>query len=70
LDFIQDFIKCARSIERGSRRAINLGIFGSKRARHLPFAQIADRLDESVDWLLGRTSFMTLPVEKKNQPVA
>ena len=43
------------------RHAIDLEYLGLKCLDIYRLAQIADRLDVSIDWLLGRTSVMALP---------
>ena len=48
-----------RSIGIGGRRALDLQTVGVLRALDLHrVCQIADRLDVSVDWLLGRSDVM------------
>ncbi len=51
---------CA-SIGLGSRRSINLAFSGLKALDVHRLAQIADRLDVSIDWLLGRSDAMEMP---------
>ena len=51
-----------RSIGIGGRRALDVHSVGVLRALDLyRVCQIADRLDVSVDWLLGRSDVMELP---------
>jgi hypothetical protein len=50
-----------RSIGIGGRRALDLQTVGVLRALDLHrVCQIADRLDVSVDWLLGRSDVMEI----------
>ena len=51
---------CA-SIGLGSRRRVDLASLGLKALDVYRLAQIADRLEVSVDWLLGRSDVMELP---------
>jgi hypothetical protein len=54
-----------RSIGLGARRALDVQSVGVLRALDLyRVCQIADRLDVSVDWLLGRSGVMELPKER------
>ena len=53
--------KLCRSIGLGARRVIDLEYLGLKVLDIHRLAQIADRLDVSIDWLLGRTNVMELP---------
>jgi transcriptional regulator with XRE-family HTH domain len=57
----------ARSIGMGARRAIDLECAGLKALDIHRLSQIADRLNVSVDWLLGRTTVMELAREKKQK---
>ena len=51
-----------RSIGLGARRALDLESVGVLRALDLyRVCQIADRLDVSVDWLVGRSDVMEMP---------
>jgi hypothetical protein len=51
-----------RSVGIGGRRALDLQSVGVLRALDLyRVCQIADRLDVSLDWLLGRSDVMELP---------
>ena len=51
-----------RSIGLGGRRALDLQSVGVLRALDLyRVCQIADRLDVSLDWLLGRSNGMDMP---------
>jgi hypothetical protein len=51
-----------RSIGIGGRRALDIQTVGVLRALDLHrVCQIADRLDVSVDWLLGRSDVMEIP---------
>jgi hypothetical protein len=51
-----------RSVGIGGRRALDLQSVGVLRALDLyRVCQIADRLDVSLDWLLGRSNGMNLP---------
>jgi hypothetical protein len=50
-----------RSIGLGARRVIDLERSGLKVLEIYRLAQIADRLDVSIDWLLGRSNVMELP---------
>jgi hypothetical protein len=51
---------CA-SIGLGGRRKVDLAFSGLKVLDIYRLAQIADRLEVSVDWLLGRSDVMELP---------
>jgi len=53
--------KLCRSIGPGAGRTIDLDVSGLKVLDIYRLAQIADRLDVSIDWLLGRTDVMDLP---------
>jgi hypothetical protein len=54
-----------RSVGIGGRRALDLQSVGVLRALDLyRVCQIADRLDVSLDWLLGRSDVMELPKTK------
>ncbi len=46
------------SIGIGGRRAVDLDFAGLKALDVYRLAQIADRLDVSIDWLLGRSDVM------------
>ena len=55
-----------RSIGLGARRTLDLQSVGVLRALDLyRVCQIADRLDVSVDWLLGRSDVMEMPKDEK-----
>lgn len=55
-----------RSIGLGSRRTLDLQSVGVLRALDLyRVCQIADRLDVSLDWLLGRSNVMELPKDEE-----
>ena len=49
-----------RSIGLGGRRALDFHSIGLRALDLYRVAQIADRLDVSIDWLLGRTNVMEL----------
>ena len=51
---------CA-SIGLGGRRSVDLDFSGLTALDIYRLAQIADRLDVSVDWLLGRADVMEIP---------
>jgi len=54
-----------RSVEIGGRRALDLQSVGVLRALDLyRVCQIADRLDVSVDWLLGSSNVMEIPTRE------
>jgi hypothetical protein len=54
-----------RSVGIGGRRALDLQSVGVLRTLDLyRVCQIADRLDVSVDWLLGRSDVMEVPKGK------
>ena len=53
--------KLCSSIGIGGRRTIDLHVTGLKALDLYRVAQIADRLDVSIDWLLGRTDVMEIP---------
>jgi len=53
-----------RSIGMGGRRALDVHLFGLRALDLYRVCQIADRLDVSVDWLLGRSDVMELPKAK------
>ena len=55
---------CA-SIGLGGRRRVDLAFSGLKALDVYRLAQIADRLEVSVDWLLGRSDVMEQPQEEK-----
>jgi transcriptional regulator with XRE-family HTH domain len=48
------------SIDLGSRRAIDLELSGLKSLSIERLCQIADRLEVSVDWLVGRSNVMSV----------
>ena len=48
--------RVAKIIGMGSRRVVNIEYVGLKGLDIHRLAQIADRLDVSIDWLLGRTN--------------
>ncbi|MGO9544754.1 MAG: hypothetical protein ACLPPF_08165 [Rhodomicrobium sp.] len=50
--------------------AIGLHFAGLKALDVYRLAQIADQLDVSVDWLLGRSDKMELPKEQARRPFA
>ena len=50
--------------ERLSASAVDLHVAGVRALDVYRLAQIADRLDVSVDWLLGRSDMMELPKAK------
>jgi hypothetical protein len=55
-----------RSVGIGGRRALDLQSVGVLSALDLyRVCQIADRLDVSLDWLLGRSDVMELPKDEK-----
>jgi hypothetical protein len=60
--------RLCRSIGLGGRPAIDFALFGIKAIDINRLAQIADRLDVSIDWLLGRTDVMHVakPKAKKS----
>jgi transcriptional regulator with XRE-family HTH domain len=53
--------KLCTSIGMGGRQATNFLIQGLKAVDLYRVCQIADRLDVSLDWLLGRSPVMDLP---------
>jgi len=53
-----------RSIGMGGRRALDLHLCGLRALDLYRVCQIADRLDVSVDWLLGRSDVMEMPKAK------
>src|SRR5208337_248527 len=55
-----------RSIGMGGRRTVDLDFAGLRALDIYRLTQIADRLDVSVDWLLGRTDAMELPAAKRS----
>ena len=57
--------RVARSIGMGARRTIDIEYSGLRALDIYRLAQIADKLDVSVDWLLGRTTVMEVAEEKK-----
>jgi transcriptional regulator with XRE-family HTH domain len=59
--------KLCTSIGMGGRQATNFLIQGLKSLDLYRLAQIADRLDVSIDWLLGRSNVMELPSEPKGK---
>jgi len=54
-----------RSIGMGSRRVLNLQFEGLRALDLYRVCQIADTLDVSVDWLLGRSDAMEMPKSKR-----
>jgi len=52
--------KLCSSIGIGGRHALDLGILGVRALDVYRLTQIADRLDVSVDWLLGRSNVMNV----------
>jgi transcriptional regulator with XRE-family HTH domain len=56
-----------RSIGMGGRRALDFQHIGLRALDLHRVCQIADRLDVSVDWLLGRTDVMELPKDAKRK---
>ena len=65
--------QCARSVGLGGRRLIDFEVFGLKALDVYRLAQIADRLDVSIDWLLGRSDTMDVRKGKRGtdaEPVA
>ncbi len=55
-----------RSVGIGARRTLDLQSVGVLRALDLyRVCQIADRLNVSLDWLLGRSDVMELPKDEK-----
>jgi hypothetical protein len=57
---------CA-SIGLGGRRSVDLDFSGLKALDIYRLAQIADRLEVSVDWLLGRSDVMELSHGKNSK---
>ena len=55
------------SIGLGSRRRVDLAFSGLKALDIYRLAQIADRLEVSVDWLLGRSDVMELSHGKNSK---
>jgi hypothetical protein len=53
-----------RSVGSAGRREVGFELFGLKAIDINRLAQIADRLDVSIDWLLGRVDVMELPKAK------
>jgi transcriptional regulator with XRE-family HTH domain len=51
-------VAVCRSIGLGSRSTISLSLTGPKSLDLYRVSQIADKLDVSVDWLLGRSNVM------------
>ncbi len=49
--------------------AVDLHFAGVRALDVYKLAQIADKLDVSVDWLLGRSDMMELPKAKAKRPV-
>ena len=49
-----------RSIGMGGRRALDVHLLGLRALDLYRVCQIADRLDVSVDWLLGRSDVMDI----------
>ena len=56
--------RLAASIGLSSRRRVDLAAAGLKALDIYRLAQIADRLDVLVDWLLGRSDVMELPEDE------
>jgi hypothetical protein len=56
-----------RSIGLGGRRALDMQFAGLRALDLYRVCQIADRLDVSVDWLLGRSNVMELPKDKASK---
>jgi transcriptional regulator with XRE-family HTH domain len=56
-----------RSIGIGGRRAVDLRLIGLKALDLYRVCQIADRLDVSLDWLLGRSEATELPETARRQ---
>ncbi len=56
-----------RCIGMGGRRRIDLDFAGLRALDIYRLAQIADRLDISVDWLLGRSDVMELPRDRNGK---
>jgi hypothetical protein len=57
-----------RSVGIGGRRALDLESVGVLRALDLyRVCQIADRLNVSLDWLLGRSDVMEVPQAKNSK---
>ncbi len=54
-----------RSIGMGGRRALNVHLIGLHTLDLYRICQIADRLDVSLDWLLGRSDVMEIPRKGK-----
>ncbi|MGO8953297.1 MAG: hypothetical protein ACLPWS_10305 [Rhodomicrobium sp.] len=55
-----------RSIGMGGRRVFDLEASGLRALDLYRVCQNADRLDASLDWLLGRSDVMELPKVKKS----
>lgn len=55
------------SIGLGGRRSVDLAFSGLKALDIYRLAQIAGRLEVSVDWLLGRSDVMELPHTEKGE---
>ncbi len=51
----------------GSRRSVDLAFSDLKALDIYRLAKIADRLDVSVDWLLGRSDVMELPQDENGK---
>jgi hypothetical protein len=54
-----------RSIGMGGRRTLDFHHLGVRALDLYRVCQIADRLDVSLDWLLGRSDVMELPKDEK-----
>jgi len=54
-----------RSIGMGGRRALNVHLLGLHALDLYRVCQIADRLEVSVDWLLGRSDVMYIAQKKR-----
>jgi hypothetical protein len=61
-----------RNIGLGGRRAVEFHVFGAQAVDIYRLCQIADALQVSLDWLLGRMDEMELPKRKaaKRSPAA
>jgi hypothetical protein len=58
--------KLCASVGLGGHREVDFELSGIKAIDVHRLAQIADRLDVSVDWLLGRTDVMELHKAEKS----
>ena len=61
--------KLCRDIGLGGRRAADFLLVGLKAIDLYRVCQIADALDVSLDWLLGRSDVMELPERKAKRQV-